>query len=95
MDDEEYWFEPKRYGYGAGRPKTWQAWVLVAGYSLTVVAAAFLILPYGLVGFLAITLSATTLFLVVCANRTRGGWRWRWGKDDPPPIQGTKAKRRS
>jgi len=94
VDDEDYWFEPKRYGYGAGLPRTWQAWVLTAGYSLTVVASAYLILPLSLVGFLAIMLSATTILLVGCANRTRGGWHWRWGEDATPPTSRSRAKRR-
>ena len=32
--------------------------------------------------FLAVTVVATALFLVIVAHRTRGGWRWRWGEED-------------
>ena len=31
-NDGDYWFAPKRYGYGAGLPLTWQGWVLCLVY---------------------------------------------------------------
>ena len=30
----------------------------------------------------ALFVSATATFLSVVAQRTRGGWKWRWGKRD-------------
>ena len=80
--DEDYWFEPKSYGYGTGWPRAWQAWALTAGYSLTIVAAAYLLLPRSKAAFVAIVLAATAAFVIVCARKTRGGWRWRWGGKD-------------
>lgn len=91
---EVWWFEPKRCGYGAGRPRTWQAWALTAGYSLTVVGAAYAILPYSLVAFLAIMLVATAAFLLACARKTRGGWRWRGGPEVSPPERNRQSRRR-
>jgi hypothetical protein len=32
MFDDGDWFHPKKYGYGAGLPMRWQAWVLLAAY---------------------------------------------------------------
>ena len=92
---EVWWFEPKRCGYGAGRPRTWQAWALTAGYSLTVVGAAYGILPNSLVAFLAIMLAATAAFLLACARKTRGGWRWRGGPEISPPERSRQSRRRT
>ena len=77
------WFAPKRYGYGAGWPLTWQGWALLGFYGLTI--AILIVLarrsePLGQAGiFLLITIATCVLFIVT-RNRTRGGWRWRWGE---------------
>ena len=81
MSDGPDWFAPKRYGYGAGLPISWQGWVLTL---------AFLALAFGvslkfredIVVTLAIMVPATATFLVLVARTTRGGWRWRWGEED-------------
>ena len=80
-DDGPEWFAPKRYGYGSGRPISWQGWahdrlfiVLVA--ALTV---AFKDRPLKLFAALA---PLTVVLMVICAKTTRGGWRWRWGDRD-------------
>lgn len=91
---EVWWFEPKRCGYGTGRPRGWQAWALTAGYGLTVVGAAYGILPYSLVAFLAIMLAATAAFLLACARKTRGGWRWRGGSEVNPSQRSRQSRRR-
>jgi len=78
-DDEDYWFAPKRYGYGTGLPLTWQAWAATIGYCLVVTGAALLLAERSILGFVVITLAATGAFLLVCARKTRGGWHWRWG----------------
>ena len=81
MSDGPQWFAPKRYGYGAGLPISWQGWAVTLGF----VAAAILLSvkfaqrPLELVAALAPFLIA---FTVICARTTRGGWRWRWGEKD-------------
>jgi len=79
----QYWFKPKRYGYGA-TPTTWQGWA----FTLGVVAAMVVVSLYvrltehrywslaGLIAFDALALG--TLFLV-SRRKTEGGLRWRWG----------------
>lgn len=79
-DDDKAWFAPKRYGYGSGLPIAWQGWAVSAAYSLAVVGGAWLILPLSRAAFVAIVLTATAALLIVCAQKTRGGWRWRWGE---------------
>ena len=75
------WWAAKRYGYGANLPIAWQGWAVMLAYFALLAGAGFLFLPAQVVAFLAVTLVATALFLVIVAQRTRGGWRWRWGEE--------------
>jgi lipopolysaccharide export LptBFGC system permease protein LptF len=81
MSEGPEWFAPKRYGYGAGLPISWQGWALTIGYALLVLflSVALKDRPSALVAALV---PPTVAFLVICARTTRGGWRWRWGGDD-------------
>jgi hypothetical protein len=79
LDDP--WFAPKRYGLGAGLPIAWQGWAVLALYA-AVVAADSLLIRRSIVAYVAILAAATVTLLIVCANKTRGGWRWRWGGRD-------------
>jgi hypothetical protein len=81
MADGPEWFAPKRYGYGAGFPIAWQGWLLSGVYLATVLGAAYL-LKEKVAAFAAIVITATLLFVLITARTTRGGWRWRWGKED-------------
>lgn len=80
--DEEYWWTPKRYGFGTGWPITWQAWVSTLAYVGLVIGAAQVVLPLSAPAFAAIMVSVTAAFVLISARKTRGGWRWRWGKVD-------------
>ena len=75
------WFEPKRFGIGAGLPIAWQGWAILFGYLVLVIGSAFLLgnEPLALV---AICLPATLVLILVAIRTTRGGWRWRWGEKD-------------
>lgn len=76
-DDDDAWFAPKSYGYGSGLPIRRAGWYAMAGYVLTLAVAAFL-LPYSVLAYAIIVAAATAAFLILCARKTRGGWRWRW-----------------
>lgn len=80
MSDETEWFVPKRYGIGA-TPITWQGWALTVGFALIAIAVSTRLAhrPLQMIGILVPLL---TVFMVIAAKTTRGGWRWRWGKDD-------------
>ncbi len=74
--DDRYWFAPKRFGYGAGLPVRWQGWALVGAMLAGVLLAAQLDGPlYWLT--VAVILACA---LPIAAERTRGGWHWRWGE---------------
>lgn len=81
MSDGPGWFRPKRYGYGSGLPISWQGWALLLGYFVVIGAASFII-RYSWLGYASIIVLATATFVVMVARTTRGGWRWRWGRED-------------
>jgi hypothetical protein len=70
------WFAAKRYGYGSSLPIAWQGWVSMAAMIIvvTVGSARFT----GPARF-AVPIAAVAAFALLCAFKTEGGWRWRWG----------------
>jgi hypothetical protein len=81
VSDAPEWFAPKRYGYGAGLPISWQGWLVTLGFLVIAGLVSVLFKDKPLVT-LAIIVPVVVLFLVICARTTRGGWRWRWGERD-------------
>jgi hypothetical protein len=80
-DDGPEWFAPKRYGYGAGPPVSWQGWVVLLGF-LAVVGIATYFFALRPLAMFAILVPAVVALLAITSRTTRGGWRWRWGKKD-------------
>ena len=80
-DDDRAWFAPKRYGYGTGLPISWQGWAALLLY-LAAIGAATLLIRYSWIAYGGILVAATAAFILVCAQKTKGGWRWRWGERD-------------
>jgi hypothetical protein len=81
----EYWFRPKRYGYGA-TPIAWQGWAITIATVLAMVAVSVFLRPntrsfLGLAGMLAFDAVALSFLLVVSRRKTDGVWRWRWGEN--------------
>jgi hypothetical protein len=81
MSDGPEWFAPKRHGYGAGLPISWQGWAVTLGFAAITFALCVVFgdQPVRLVASLAPFLIA---FVIITARTTRGGWRWRWGEED-------------
>jgi hypothetical protein len=80
-DDGPEWFAPKRYGFGAGRPISWQGWAVTLGFIAIVfgLGAQFRDKPLLLAAALVPVIAT---LLVITVRTTRGGWRWRWGEKD-------------
>ena len=79
----EFWFKPRRYGYGA-TPTAWQGWAVVAVYVAALWGTAATLITSGhprVALFLLAVLAETALLIVLCRRKTDGAWRWRWGKD--------------
>jgi hypothetical protein len=81
MDDEDYWFAPKRYGIGTGLPISWQGWVATAVVTAIICGLVWLLGDRPL-QLIAAVFPVAVLFTVICARKTRGGWRWRWGESE-------------
>jgi hypothetical protein len=76
----QYWFKPKRYGYGAS-PANWQGWAATGLFVLLVGGANLLLRTtekphWALFGLDAIAVAA---FVILTKRKTEGEWRWRWG----------------
>ncbi|MEM5446224.1 hypothetical protein [Paraburkholderia guartelaensis] len=77
----KYWFRAKRYGWGWGLPLTWQGWVVLVAYVLSIALSAILFEPHGQpYAFAAFVILATLALSAVCWLKGEPP-RWRWGKD--------------
>jgi hypothetical protein len=81
MSDRPEWFAAKSHGLGAGLPIAWQGWALTLAFIAIVTGAGFFLERSPWAAGSAI-FTATAIFLIICARTTRGGWRWRWGKEE-------------
>jgi hypothetical protein len=86
----QYWFKPKRYGYGA-TPATWEGWlatfVAAAVVAGSVIAMNLLVDRSNAIAWLiwaAFVALATFWFVKFTRRRTAGEWRWRWGRTTEP-----------
>lgn len=75
------WFAPMRYGLGSGLPIAWQGWVVTSLFMFVAIGAPLLFEDRPLVAA-SIVVPAAGAFLLIAAQTTRGGWRWRWGEDE-------------
>ena len=85
MKDKEYWFEPKKLGYGAGLPIHWKGWALLLSYTLLMLSPAPFLEDDPIVGLgfaAAIWIPATLAVIFIAERKTRGGWRFRSGGED-------------
>jgi len=76
----EYWFKPKRYGYGA-MPVTWQGSVVTLGTVLAMVAVSlYLRLTakslWALAALLIFDAVAVSALVIISHRKTEGEWRW-------------------
>lgn len=84
MADEDYWFVPKTYGYGA-QPKNWKGWAVTLGFVVLMIAITVPLVVFPGEGgpqiflWLGIQLPLMAAFIWVCHKKTEGGWKWQWG----------------
>ncbi len=78
--DDRAWFAPKAYGYGSGPPIAWQGWVMMLAH-VAVILAGLPLAGRGPFAYVAYALVMGLIPLPLYAAKTRGGWKWRWGKD--------------
>jgi uncharacterized membrane protein HdeD (DUF308 family) len=81
----QYWFKPKRYGYGA-TPITWQGWAVTLGIVAAMVAVSLYLRlnerhDWALALLIAFDVLALGALFVISRRKTDGEWRWRWNND--------------
>lgn len=77
--DREVWFPAKTYGWGWGMPVKWQGWVVIAVYTILLVAGFFLFPPTtNEAGFLIYQFLLAGGLVAVCWLKGEEP-RWRWG----------------
>ncbi|HYX45639.1 MAG TPA: hypothetical protein VE820_02285 [Sphingomicrobium sp.] len=81
MSDDDSWFAPKRFGMGPGVPISWQGWALTLGFVAVTVGICLGLRNHPL-QLVAVLAPVTSVFVVIAARKTRGGWHWRWGGDE-------------
>ncbi len=79
----EYWFKPRRFGYGV-TPITWQGWLVTVASLIVVVGSAMMVPLFAdktrwVFVIVPIDLLAVVALLIVSRLKTDGEWRWRWG----------------
>lgn len=79
--DGKPWFAPKRLGYGAGLPLAWQGWVMMGLHLVAILSVMLVLRDHRLAQIIAI-FSVGLVPLPLYAAKTRGGWKWRWNRDD-------------
>ena len=84
---QRYWFQPKRYGYGAV-PTTWQGWAFTGLILVAILGSGWLLLGTGAAHrattawiWAAIVMLVVAVSLPAVKAKTEGGWRWRWGDE--------------
>ena len=76
-----YWFAAKRYGWGWGRPLTWEGWVVYTLWFVSFICAApFLGLRRHLLPHLAIVVGMIAILIGICYWKGEPA-RWRWGDE--------------
>ena len=74
-----YWFPAKTYGWGWGFPRTWQGWLVMFLFAVSLVAGAAFILPaYGSVSFVGFSLLLAGVLVCICWMKGEPP-SWRWG----------------
>lgn len=86
----DYWFTPKRYGYGA-TPANWKGLVATLAFIGLVLVLPRVIVAsqqnprspidgwaIGVCALIVVALAAG--FIVLARAKTDGEWGWRWGK---------------
>lgn len=88
----QYWFRPKRFGYGA-EPSNWKGWLATGAYILFALAITlqWIILPstdgqsvasQNITLWVVVLIAATAAFVWLAWIKTDGAWRWRSGKNE-------------
>lgn len=96
---EDYWFEPKRHGYGA-TPTNWKGWLATSAFAimLPLVSVPWLLSLTDETRLAGLTIWALAMLYAVwtftrfAKRKTKGEWLWRWNGKPYREILEEKAK---
>lgn len=75
------WFAAKRVGYGAGLPIAWQGWVVLGGMIGATLALSLALVHTHPDLVAPVVIGINLLPLPLVRAKTRGGWKWRNGRE--------------
>ncbi len=80
---QDYWFKPRRYGYGA-TPTSWQGWAAIVAWAIAVPLVALALMwampnALGIVALVIFVPLAVLCFIAFARKKTDGEWRSSWG----------------
>ncbi len=77
MQERNYWFPAKRYGWGWGPPCSWQGWAVLLVFIVAQAGAVLRYMPLQPLRFgIATALLVGALMLICLVKGERPGWRW-------------------
>lgn len=75
------WFNPKRYGIGVGLPCSWEGCLVLAAFAAVMLGLGYVLDDSQWRLRAAVGGLAVAGLVAAVVTRTRGGWRWRRGRD--------------
>ncbi len=79
VKSNEFWFKPKKYGYGS-YPCTWEGWVLIFFYIILLVLIIKNITFDRYLFYISIFMWTVSI-VFLSKEKTEGKWKWRWGEE--------------
>ena len=80
MDQTQYWFAAKRYGWGWGLPLRREGWFVLGAFGVVLASIAALVDPtVHPTAYLVATGIASVILIAVCWWKGEPT-RWRWGR---------------
>ena len=75
---KRYWFPAKKYGWGWGAPSTWQGWLTVIIFLISVTPLHLVVSPESNMNLYLLSIfGLTTALLIICYLKGEPpGWRW-------------------
>jgi hypothetical protein len=79
-DPRRYWFPAKRYGWGWGLPSTWEGWIVMLAFVVSLVTSARWLLPQNPANFALVAAITSAVLVIICYVKGEPP-SWRWGND--------------
>jgi hypothetical protein len=76
----KYWFPAKTYGWGWGFPSTWQGWVVMILYMISIALSVYIFPPHKQQALFTYSVTLLSILFVIACWIKGEPPRWRWGK---------------